>query len=149
MHAPEDEERERAILLLQRLVRGRAVQNTMFAGKQHTKQLIKELRLAEDPVPEAAVDEDEPSRNAHDALQGEVVSNALDFISKEIVRVAEERKVAKLVRTITHVLLILIPHDCLGRCRCPLRPRLAVYARLRSLAVVRQRICCVASASNT
>jgi hypothetical protein len=94
----------------------------MFAGKQHTKQLIKELRIAgvlthitvssfsfiiliisyhigviEDPPTEAAVDEEAASRHAHDSIQGEVVSNALDFISKEIVRVAEERKVAKLV----------------------------------------------------
>jgi hypothetical protein len=43
------------------------------------------------------VDEEAASRHGHDAIQGEVVSNALDFIIKEIVRGAEERKVAKLV----------------------------------------------------
>lgn len=35
-----------AVLLLQRLIRGRAVQNVMFEGKERRKELIRELRLA-------------------------------------------------------------------------------------------------------
>ena len=31
-------------------------------------------------------------------MQGEVISNALDFISKEIVRMSEERKIASMVK---------------------------------------------------
>lgn len=35
-----------AVLLLQRLIRGRAVQNVMFEGKERRKELIRELRIA-------------------------------------------------------------------------------------------------------
>lgn len=34
------------MLLLQRLIRGRAVQNVMFEGKERRKELIRELRIA-------------------------------------------------------------------------------------------------------
>jgi hypothetical protein len=39
--------RHAAIVLLQRLVRGRAVQNNLFEGKQKRLELIKELQLEE------------------------------------------------------------------------------------------------------
>lgn len=42
----EDENEHLAVLLLQRLVRGRAVQNVMFEGKERRKELIRELRIA-------------------------------------------------------------------------------------------------------
>ena len=42
-------------------------------------------------------------RQALDSLQGEVMSNALDFIAKEVVRVSEERKIASLVAQATRV----------------------------------------------
>merc|ERR1712216_426760 len=37
-----------------------------------------------------------------DTLQGDVISKALDFISKEIVRVSEEKKIAALVKKATY-----------------------------------------------
>jgi hypothetical protein len=40
----EDDEKRKAILLLQRLIRGRAVQNMMFEGKEKRLDLIAELR---------------------------------------------------------------------------------------------------------
>lgn len=43
---PEDEQEHLAVLLLQRLIRGRAVQNVMFEGKERRKELIRELRIA-------------------------------------------------------------------------------------------------------
>lgn len=43
---PEDEGEHLAVLLLQRLIRGRAVQNVMFEGKERRKELIRELRIA-------------------------------------------------------------------------------------------------------
>lgn len=42
----EDEDEHLAVLLLQRLIRGRAVQNVMFEGKERRKELIRELRIA-------------------------------------------------------------------------------------------------------
>lgn len=44
--SPEDEPEYLAVLLLQRLIRGRAVQNVMFEGKERRKELIRELRIA-------------------------------------------------------------------------------------------------------
>lgn len=96
---PPQEEEYNATLLLQRLLRGRAIQNSMYEGKQKALQLIRELRIAEEPV--EAVGES-PETILHnttvDTMQGEVISNALDFISKEIVRMSEERKIASMVK---------------------------------------------------
>lgn len=47
---PEDEQEHLAVLLLQRLIRGRAVQNVMFEGKERRKELIRELRIAKQVV---------------------------------------------------------------------------------------------------
>merc|ERR1719461_1741741 len=44
---PEEEEQEAAVLLLQRIIRGRAYQNEMFEGKEKRLDLINELRAAE------------------------------------------------------------------------------------------------------
>ncbi|CAE7452464.1 CFAP91 [Symbiodinium natans] len=44
---PEEEEQESAVLLLQRIIRGRAYQNLMFEGKEKRLDLINELRAAE------------------------------------------------------------------------------------------------------
>lgn len=43
---PQNEREHLAVLLLQKLIRGRAVQNVMFEGKERRKELIRELRLA-------------------------------------------------------------------------------------------------------
>lgn len=48
---PEDENEHLAVLLLQRLIRGRAVQNVMFEGKERRKELIRELRIAKQVLP--------------------------------------------------------------------------------------------------
>lgn len=70
----------------------------MYAGKQAMRHLIRELRISEDPPAEQQADRNEATDQALDSIQGEVVSSALDFISKEVVRVSEERKIAALVR---------------------------------------------------
>lgn len=41
-------EQEKAMILLQRLIRGRAVQNMMFEGKEKRLDLIAELRITEE-----------------------------------------------------------------------------------------------------
>lgn len=42
------DKQRKALILLQRLVRGRAVQNMMFEGKEKRLELIAELRACED-----------------------------------------------------------------------------------------------------
>lgn len=101
LDAPEDEDKTRAVLLLQRLLRGRAVQNMMYEGKQQSYQLIRELRLDEETQHSAQaaedLEEEEDQAWAADTLQGEIVSQALDFLAKEVVRAAEEKKILQMV----------------------------------------------------
>jgi hypothetical protein len=96
--APEMEEPERAVLLLQRLLRGRSMQNDMYKGKQKALHLIRELRIAEEPpVQRIRLKSEELEKCVKDTIAGEVISNALDFISKEVLRVSEERKISTMV----------------------------------------------------
>jgi len=44
----EKDKRLRAVILLQRLIRGRAIQNMMFEGKEKRLDLITELRATEE-----------------------------------------------------------------------------------------------------
>lgn len=90
-----------AVLLLQKLIRGRSVQNIMHEGRTRRADLIAELRAeAEDDVAQAI------SRRAAEhtsgllaAVTGEVVSSTLDFLSKELVRLTEHKKIASIVAT--------------------------------------------------
>lgn len=43
-----NDQKRRAVILLQRLLRGRAMQNMMFEGKEKRLDLISELRATED-----------------------------------------------------------------------------------------------------
>ncbi|KAM8977766.1 cilia- and flagella-associated protein 91 [Pelodytes ibericus] len=108
-----DEERELAVVVVQKLLRGRAIQNMMFEGKEKRLELIAELRtthsLQEDrrllkkeektltlalqrqremSEHKQAVEEEHLSR-----LEGEVLSDMFDFLSKELVRLQEERRI--------------------------------------------------------
>jgi hypothetical protein len=60
--------------------------------------LIRELRIAEDKAKTEVVVDEEAEEAKHmeaatDALQGEVISHALNFLSQEMVRLQEERKI--------------------------------------------------------
>jgi hypothetical protein len=70
--APEAEGPNNAVLLLQRLLRGRAVQNRMFQGKEHAIHLIREMRIDENPPPEEKDDPRVAVEAAMDSLRGEV-----------------------------------------------------------------------------
>jgi hypothetical protein len=81
----------------------------MYEGKQKSLTLIRELRLEETASPTSTAPTTSAPTTAQqqqqldvglDTLQGEVLSDALDFISKEIVRVSEERKIAALVKQV-------------------------------------------------
>jgi hypothetical protein len=110
----EDEDEEQvnsAVLLVQKLLRGRAVQNMMFEGKERRLGLIKEIRDAEAP-PGSEIARAEAEADAERALElhvgaaqdatigmatGEVVGATLDFLAKELVRQKEQSRVASLV----------------------------------------------------
>jgi len=100
------EEVERATILLQRLLRGRAIQNLMYEGKERRLELIRELRIEEqlqaqeqqDILDEAAAEAEAGLSACVDAVQGELVGNSLDRMSKELRRFTEERRIAEIVR---------------------------------------------------
>ncbi|CEG40752.1 protein maats1 [Plasmopara halstedii] len=104
-HDTEECDLEDAVRLLQKLLRGRAVQNMMFEGKERRAELIAELRAADEHLAqqsrEAIVLEQNRGPDvmnrvaiaAKNCLEGEVVSETLDFLAKELAR---SREVAKL-----------------------------------------------------
>ncbi|XP_040340535.1 cilia- and flagella-associated protein 91 isoform X4 [Herpailurus yagouaroundi] len=112
MSSIEEEDIEMAVIYLQKLLRGRVVQNTMFEGKEKRLELIQELRTSH------ALQEDDRlkkaekqltlalqrQRNLHEhkvslvenhlaGLEGRVLADMFDFLSKELVRLQEERRI--------------------------------------------------------
>ena len=93
-------------MLLQKLVRGRAIQNLMFEGKERRIELIRELQEEGDAEAQAEAEaqaQAEAAAATHmaacqdatlDTLQGEVMSATLDFLSKELVRMTEHGRIA-------------------------------------------------------
>jgi len=103
---PEEEEQETAVLLLQRIIRGRAYQNQMFEGKEKRLDLINELRAAERYAETATTVEEkryiDQLRNKAfegviESIQGSVISQTLDQLSKELLRFQQERRIAAMV----------------------------------------------------
>lgn len=104
------DKRQRAVILLQRLMRGRANQNMMFEGKEKRLDLIAELRATEewklasqgeDQDEERAIIENYQERvldGVAEAIQSEIIARSLDNLSKELVRLKQERRIAAMVR---------------------------------------------------
>lgn len=115
------EQYQEALVFVQRLVRGRSVQNDMFEGKHRRQELIRELRsthmLCE--VERDALAKTEAARKlcldaraereksqhqqrlikGHmESVQGSVIGSTLDFLSKELVRLEEERRISAIVK---------------------------------------------------
>jgi len=99
--------KEQAVLLLQRLIRGRAVQNLMFEGKEKRLALIDELLLVNDIRTLPKEEEEKFLVNQHEqqvknafleALQGQLIVETLDVTSKELLRFKEEKKISKFVK---------------------------------------------------
>ncbi|NWU97021.1 CFA91 protein, partial [Upupa epops] len=109
----EEEETELAVISLQKLLRGRAIQNMMFEGKEKRLELIWELRtthaLQEDGqlLLKAEKQKTLALQQQHNLQmhklstveshlareEGQALGNILDFLSKELVRLQEERKI--------------------------------------------------------
>ncbi|XP_072166389.1 cilia- and flagella-associated protein 91-like isoform X2 [Diadema setosum] len=108
-----EEEKELAIIFLQQVIRGRAIQNMMFEGKEKRQELINELRSthalqeAEQQMKKQekqATLNIQRQRQMHDhresfideslsRLEGAAIGDMLDFLSKELVRLQEERRI--------------------------------------------------------
>ncbi|KAG6957206.1 hypothetical protein JG687_00010135 [Phytophthora cactorum] len=98
-----------AVRLLQKLLRGRAVQNMMFEGKERRSDLIAELRAADEQLALQRRNEfallqgsgteavDRVANAAKTRVEGEVVSEMLDFLSKELSRSREMAKMRAFV----------------------------------------------------
>ncbi|KAK2905285.1 hypothetical protein QQF64_033558 [Cirrhinus molitorella] len=108
-----DEERELAIIFLQKVLRGRSAENQMFEGKERRLELIQELRTTH-ALQEEEQDKKEAEKQVTLALQrqrdtqseresqiesyiaglsGGVIVDMLDFLSKELIRLQEERRI--------------------------------------------------------
>ncbi|DBA02462.1 TPA: hypothetical protein N0F65_008676 [Lagenidium giganteum] len=97
----EDDEVADAVRLIQKLIRGRAVQNMMFEGKERRAELIQELRASDEEriAADNALSEEE-ARMSHSTMakaEGEVVSEMLDFLYKELDRSKEIEKMREFV----------------------------------------------------
>lgn len=104
---PEEEELGAAVLLLQRIIRGRAYQNMMFEGKDKRLDLINELRAAERFAETATTVEEKrysdqlrekAFEGAVESIQGSVISQTLDQLSKELLRFQQEKRIAVMVK---------------------------------------------------
>mmetsp|Transcript_15679 Transcript_15679/g.24037 ORF Transcript_15679/g.24037 Transcript_15679/m.24037 type:complete len:372 (-) Transcript_15679:166-1281(-) len=102
-----DDQKRRAIVLLQRLVRGRAIQNMMFEGKEKRLDLISELRATEEWKAASGLEEERVLIENYqervldgvsEAIQSDVISKTMDNLSKELVRLKQERRIAGMVR---------------------------------------------------
>ncbi len=94
------------IKLFQRLLRGRKEQILMHEGKRNRTELIKELRAADNLKYQGVSDEENKlidnyieklTNGVIDAVQGQTISESLDFLSKQMVRIKEEQKINAIV----------------------------------------------------
>ena len=101
LQGDQDEEREEALVLLQRLLRGRAVQNEFFEGKERCHGLIEELQAASRAkeaehewralkATEAVAEKQELAvKGVIDQLQGDIIFGTTDYLFKELTRQGE------------------------------------------------------------
>ncbi len=103
----EVDRRTSAIIFLQRVIRGRTQQNIMYEGKEKRLALIEELLTVAktQPISEEEAERfllkehEEKLRDALiEGLQGEVISETLDYLSKELVRVKQFNRISELIK---------------------------------------------------
>ncbi|XP_041373414.1 cilia- and flagella-associated protein 91-like [Gigantopelta aegis] len=109
----DEEERELGIIFLQQIIRGRAIQNMMFEGKEKRMELIKELRSthalqeAEQLLKKQELQATlalQRQRRLHEHkeslvdealshVEGCSIGDMVDYLSKELIRLQEERRI--------------------------------------------------------
>ncbi|KAG7463380.1 hypothetical protein MATL_G00175930 [Megalops atlanticus] len=108
-----DEAKELAIIYLQKLLQGRSIQNMMFEGKEKRLELVQELRTThalqreeqeKQKVQRQVILDLQKQRELHNhmvsamegyqsGVAGGIMADMLDFLSKELVRLQEERRI--------------------------------------------------------
>ncbi|XP_028046229.1 cilia- and flagella-associated protein 91 isoform X1 [Monomorium pharaonis] len=100
-------QREESATFIQKLVKGRAIQCLMYKGRDKCRELIEKLQSTEmlkqeDHIEEMQIiqqlqddksTEEDRLREIRDSLEGKTVCGTLDFLSKELVRLEDERRV--------------------------------------------------------
>lgn len=101
---------EVAVILLQRLLRGRMVQNMVYDAKEKRRELIEELRSVEELEGTQQAWEEaraEAAKTQHETaavdssiglLQGDMVGRSLDYLSKELVHRDEESRLRAIMQ---------------------------------------------------
>jgi len=101
------QKRDKAILFFQRLLRGRAIQNTMFEGKEKRLALIQELLDVSDTKVLKLEEKKAFLKQNHEeiakdaileAIQGDVITKTLDILAKELIRFKHEKKISAYVK---------------------------------------------------
>lgn len=138
---------QNALILLQRLIRGRAVQNIMFEGKFRRRELIQELKTADEEdaqyaaasaaelFAEQRAQEDHDTRETTvEALAGSVAANVLTTLAQEQVR--HQNNILLFFRWYTSHLLLMF--NCLFSryCRSVLIPLARCSEWLSSIRLI-------------
>ncbi|CAF0958700.1 unnamed protein product [Rotaria magnacalcarata] len=110
----EQEEREKSIIYIQKLLRGRAIQNMMYKNKEERIELIDEMRSthalqeqdmnrkklqrqdiqAEQYSQRKDITKEDFIDSMLQTLEGEAIGDTFDYLSKELIRLQEERRIA-------------------------------------------------------
>eukprot|EP00993_Chasmostoma_nieuportense_P004505 NODE_516_length_2126_cov_135.727364_g477_i0.p1 GENE.NODE_516_length_2126_cov_135.727364_g477_i0~~NODE_516_length_2126_cov_135.727364_g477_i0.p1 ORF type:complete len:644 (+),score=222.17 NODE_516_length_2126_cov_135.727364_g477_i0:82-2013(+) len=108
LEGDDEEEKEEALILLQRLLRGRSVQNDFFEGKERCHGLIEELQAAQKAkesehkympqieVEKAVGTQHQVVEGVLDSIQGDIIYTTLDYLAKELIRQREAAKFEQL-----------------------------------------------------
>jgi len=93
----EDSEINAATVMIQKLIRGRAVQNQMYEEKVRSLPLIQELRTkAETPKDHPDVETEKYLAAGIDLISGSVISHTLAFMAKHMLQQRENKSVIDL-----------------------------------------------------
>ncbi|PRP76947.1 hypothetical protein PROFUN_06225 [Planoprotostelium fungivorum] len=120
----EDETKIASLILLQSILRGRAIQNMMFEGRDRRRELIEELKSddafvdieesrapkkesshqqllyvpgMQDPLPSDEEYKAKVVESIFDSIIGNIVGDGLDFLSKELVRMRQMKELERMV----------------------------------------------------
>ncbi|EGR28068.1 hypothetical protein IMG5_183920 [Ichthyophthirius multifiliis] len=95
------------IIFLQKMLRGRSTQNIMYEGKKKRMALIEELlavsqieNLPENLQEEFLINNHQilMKKAAIESIQGEIIVETLDQLSKELLRIIQQKKIFKMVQ---------------------------------------------------
>uniref|UniRef100_A0A6V3KV76 Cilia- and flagella-associated protein 91 n=1 Tax=Lotharella globosa TaxID=91324 RepID=A0A6V3KV76_9EUKA len=103
-HTPEigDDEKSEirsATVMIQKLIRGRAVQNQMYEEKVRSLPLIRELRIkTEAPQKDPNVETEKHLAAGIDLISGSIISHTLAFMAKHMLQQRENKSVIDLAK---------------------------------------------------